>query len=120
MKSCSAIVTVAILYRILDELTKPISTQMRTFVEDASRNRRLSRRNASDGLCKSLEILFPGHVKNVLRKAFLRMRETIDHKFFSKASATKTSRKTCKVLPKFDSNQRKTCPEAPLRTEKHQ
>ena len=43
-----------------------------------------------NGLCESLQILCPGHAKNVLRKAFLRLEETIDRKFFGKGSAAKT------------------------------
>ena len=76
-------------------------------IEDASRNCRPSRSNAADGLCDSLQILCPGCAKNVLRKAFLQLGETIDRKFFGKASATETSRKTCKIHPKSGSKSSK-------------
>ena len=60
-------------------------------IEDASRNRRPSKRNDADGLCESVQILCPGRGKHVLQKAFQRLGETIDRKLFGKASATETS-----------------------------
>ena len=69
-----------------------------------------------NGLCESLQILCPGRAKNVLRKAFLRLEETIDRKFFGKGSAAKRFEKHAKSIPNPTENHPKTCPEAPSST----